>query len=158
MLTFTDSTHFNLQLSAMTATSGDSHPQIGEDKVPSGNENHDNVDTSSSATSKPLIGSDTVETNKDQIDFTKGGVENYKFYPDNPENHRHKYRWVHKEPTKFYDPCEESRQASINCVLRNQEDRSVCQDFFDAYKECRRDFFKKRRDDRVQGKGGWGFW
>lgn len=106
----------------------------------------------------PPIKGDEVEKSKDNIDFTKGGVENFKFYPDNPENHRHKYRWVHKEPSKFYDPCEESRQASINCILRNQEDRSVCQDFFDAYRDCKRDFFKKKRDDRRQGKGGWGFW
>lgn len=102
--------------------------------------------------------SDYVETDKDNVDFTKGGVDNYKFYPDNPENHRHKYRWVNKEPSKFYDPCEESRQASINCVLRNQEDRSVCQDFFDAYKDCRRDFFNKKREDKRKGKRGWGWW
>lgn len=111
--------------------------------------------TKSTVSGKDL---DDVVTDKNEVDFTKGGVDNYKFYPDNPENHRHKYRWVHKEPTKFYDPCEQSRQASINCVLRNQEDRSVCQDFFDAYKECKRDFFKKKREDRVKGKGGWGFW
>ncbi|KAK6463144.1 hypothetical protein DFJ63DRAFT_334701 [Scheffersomyces coipomensis] len=102
--------------------------------------------------------SDTVETSVDKVDFTKGGVENFKFYPDNPENHRHKYRWTMKEPSKFYDPCEESRQASMNCLLRNQTDRLACQDFFDAYKECRKDFFNKKRQDKIDGKGGWGFW
>lgn len=81
---------------------------------------------------------DEVIKDKGKVDFTKGGVENYKFYPDNPVNHRHKYRWSMKEPSKYYDPCEESRQASINCMLRNQEDKTVCQDFFDAYKECKR--------------------
>lgn len=102
--------------------------------------------------------SDEVVKEKSKVDFTKGGVENYKFYPDKPENHRHKYRWAMKEPSKFYDPCEESRQASINCMLRNQEDKLVCQDFFDAYKECRKDFFDKKKKDKRQGKGGWGAW
>lgn len=101
---------------------------------------------------------DEVIKDKDKVDFTKGGVENFKFYPDNPVNHRHKYRWSMKEPSKYYDPCEESRQASINCMLRNQEDKTVCQDFFDAYKECKKDFFNKKKKDRREGKGGWGFW
>lgn len=103
------------------------------------------------------LGSAEVETDKEKVDFTKGNVSEYKFYPDNPENHRHKYKWVNKEPSKYYNPCEESRQASINCVLRNQKDRSVCLDFFEAYRECSRDFFNKRRKDRVEGKKGWGF-
>lgn len=107
---------------------------------------------------KPISPTDEVVKEKSEVDFTKGGVENYKFYPDNPENHRHKYRWAMKEPSKFYDPCEESRQASINCVLRNQEDKLVCQDFFDAYKECRSDFFNKKKKDRREGFGGWGKW
>lgn len=101
---------------------------------------------------------DKVEKDKSQVDFTKGSVSEYKFYPDNPENHRHKYRWAAKEPSKYYDPCEESRQASISCVLRNQEDKSVCQDFFDAYRECQKDFCRKRREDRMAGKAGWGKW
>lgn len=99
--------------------------------------------------------SEKVIADKDKVDFTKGDVNDYKFYPDNPENHRHKYQWVNKEPSKYYNPCEESRQASINCVLRNQKDKSVCQDFFDAYRECSRDFFNKRRQDRINGKRGW---
>lgn len=92
------------------------------------------------------------------IDFTLGSVEEYKFYPDSPKNHKHKYEWANKMPSKFYDPCEESRQASIACVLRNQVDKTVCQDFFDAYRECTRDFFAKKKKDRQEGRGGWGFW
>lgn len=101
--------------------------------------------------------SDEVITDLTKVDFTKGGVDNFKFYPDNPENHRHKYRWSMKEASKFYDPCEESRQASINCVLRNQEDKLVCQEFFDAYKECKKDFFAKRKKDKMSGVKGWGW-
>ncbi|CAK7898100.1 cytochrome c oxidase-assembly factor Cox23p, mitochondrial [[Candida] anglica] len=102
--------------------------------------------------------SEEVIKEKEKVDFTKGGVENFKFYPDNPENHRHKYRWALKEPSKFYDPCEESRQASINCMLRNQEDKLACQDFFAAYRECKADFFSKRKTDKKSGMGGWGKW
>lgn len=104
---------------------------------------------------KQKLDTDDVETDKSKVDFTG---DKLKFYPDNPENHRHKYRWSMKEASKYYDPCEQSRQASMDCVLRNQEDRTVCQDFFDAYKECKQDFFNKRKQDRREGKKGWGFW
>lgn len=102
--------------------------------------------------------SDKVVKDKENINFTEGSVDDFKFYPDNPKNHRHKYRWANKEASKYYDPCEESRQASISCVLRNQKDKSVCQDFFDAYRECSKDFFAKRRQDRREGRKGWGIW
>lgn len=115
------------------------------------NNNEPNPNSSSLKTDK-------VEMDKEKVNFTEGKSENFKFYPDNPENHRHKYRWSMKEPSKYYDPCEESRQASISCMLRNQEDKLVCQEFFDAYRECKKDFFEKRKKDRLQGKGGWGFW
>lgn len=48
-----------------------------------------------------------------------------------------------KEPSKFYDPCEESRMASMDCLYRNQDDKYACQEFFDAYRECRKDFLEK---------------
>lgn len=99
-----------------------------------------------------------IERDKDRVDFTKGSVEEYKFYPDNPKNHRHKYKWAAKEASQYYDPCAESKQASIDCVLRNQEDKTACQEFFDAYRECSKDFFRKKRQDRKDGVLGWGFW
>ena len=72
---------------------------------------------------------DEVEKDKSKVDFTKGNVEEFKFYPDNPKSHRHKYKWSMKEPSKFYDPCEESRMASMDCLYRNQDDKYVCQEF-----------------------------
>lgn len=99
--------------------------------------------------------SDKAETDKTKVNFTENGK--FKFYPDNPEHHRHKYKWSSKEASKFYDPCEESRQASLSCLLRNQDDKYQCQDFFDAYKECRRDFFAKKKRDKQEGKKGWGW-
>ncbi|ODV79900.1 cytochrome C oxidase-assembly factor, mitochondrial precursor [Suhomyces tanzawaensis NRRL Y-17324] len=116
------------------------------------------VDTPKRTEAPIKLESDEVVKDLDKVDFTQGGVDKFKFYPDNPENHRHKYRWSMKGASKFYDPCEESRQASMNCLLRNPDDRTVCQDFFDAYKECKKDFFAKKKQDKREGKKGWGFW
>lgn len=116
----------------------------------------DSTVSSKKPSTEKLI-TDEVEKDTSKIDFTKGNVEEFKFYPDNPKSHRHKYKWSMKEPSKFYDPCEESRMASMDCLYRNQDDKYVCQEFFDAYRECRKDFFRKKREDRVQGKKGWGW-
>lgn len=117
-----------------------------------------NLSTTLNPTMGDKIESDKAVTDRSKVDFTEGGVESFKFYPDKPENHRHKYRWSSKEASKYYDPCEESRQASISCLLRNQRDKLVCQDFFDAYRECTKDFFRKKREDKSKGKKGWGAW
>ncbi|RLV91659.1 Cytochrome c oxidase-assembly factor COX23 mitochondrial [Spathaspora sp. JA1] len=124
--------------------------------------------TSPSVTAKTLkrqtqiandFSDDTVVKDKSQINFTQGdNPDKFKFYPDNPESHRHKYKWSMKEPSKFYDPCEESRMASMHCLWRNQDDKYACQEFFDAYRECKKDFFAKKKKDRLEGKHGWGFW
>lgn len=103
--------------------------------------------SNASRSDSPVVTSKAPET----------GGERLKFYPDEPLSVKHKYSWSSKEPSKFYDPCQECRQASLDCVLRNQEDRTVCQDFFDAYKECKKDFFDKRRAEKRVGKGGWGW-
>ncbi|KAG7195253.1 Mitochondrial copper homeostasis protein [Scheffersomyces spartinae] len=113
-------------------------------------------DTAASTLSTTASDAEVV-TDKQKVDFTKGGPDKFKFYPDNPTNHKHKYNWVMKEPTKFYDPCEESRQASMDCMLRTQ-DKSDCEDFFKAYRECKADFFANKRKEKIEGKGGWGFW
>ncbi|KAG7662222.1 COX23 [[Candida] subhashii] len=132
-----------------------SPPEIREDNSPRTTSSDIDTKPLVSSTSETFVESDKVITDKSKVDFTANGK--FKFYPDNPEHHRHKYKWTSKEPSKFYDPCEESRQASISCLLRNQDDKYQCQDFFDAYRECKQDFFAKKKKDRLEGRKGWGW-
>ncbi|RKP31612.1 hypothetical protein METBISCDRAFT_26416 [Metschnikowia bicuspidata] len=119
--------------------------------------NTEKTDKTARSGEPALLGSAQKIKEAHKIDFAQGSVDEFKFYPDNPKNHKHRYKWTNKLPSQFYDPCEESRQASIDCVLRNQADKSVCQDFFDAYRECTKDFFAKRKKDMREGRRGWGF-
>lgn len=60
-----------------------------------------------------------------------------------------------KIPTKFYTDCQSEHSASLECSITNYENKHVvCQPFFDAYKECRREEQKRRRDEMLK-KMGW---
>lgn len=115
--------------------------------------------------SAPVLKKDTAPSTKDQphnakngsVNFTAGSPDEYKFYPDEPLHVKHKYAWISKEPSKFYDPCQECRKASLDCIMRNQKDRLVCLDFFEAYRDCKKDFFANRAKEKRLGKGGWGW-
>ncbi|KAI6154311.1 hypothetical protein EDD17DRAFT_1738299, partial [Pisolithus thermaeus] len=40
--------------------------------------------------------------------------------------------------SKHTDPCEDAAKASLKCMDRNQYDKDKCQDFFQAYRDCKR--------------------
>lgn len=101
---------------------------------------------------------DELNSQKDlkSVDFTNGNtsktpgeaIENYSFYPDHPENALHKYLFALKQPGQYYDPCEESKKMSFKCLERNQDDKYQCQEFFDAYKECKKSWSAAKRMSR----------
>ncbi|TYJ58323.1 cytochrome c oxidase-assembly factor COX23, mitochondrial [Cryptococcus floricola] len=57
-----------------------------------------------------------------------------------------------KTVSKFVDPCEEARKASLLCLEKTHYNRSECFDFFTAYKNCKSNWMAQRREDRVKGR------
>ncbi|ODV58359.1 Cox23p ASCRUDRAFT_24973, partial [Ascoidea rubescens DSM 1968] len=95
----------------------------------------------------------TIETDKSKVDFTKGkGISDFKFYPDNPTNEIHRLKFLAKEPSRYYDPCSESSKMSINCLQETNYDREICQEYIDAYKECKRAWTHKMKQDKFNGR------
>ncbi|KAM7218840.1 hypothetical protein V8F06_005720 [Rhypophila decipiens] len=43
-----------------------------------------------------------------------------------------------KPRSEFLDPCQEAAQRSIRCLNRNDGDRTFCQDYFQAYRDCKK--------------------
>jgi len=66
-------------------------------------------------------------------------------YPD-PTSKAEKDAFRTKGSSKFYDPCAHASQASMKCLDKNNYDRSKCQEAFDAYKECKRQWVGKDSD------------
>jgi cytochrome c oxidase assembly protein subunit 23 len=94
-----------------------------------------------------------VETDKEKVDFTSGGK--LKFYPDDPKDDAHAEAFKLKEPTEFYDPCAIASEMSLKCLQRNDYDRSKCMEYFSAYRECKKAWMEKRREDRRSGRFFW---
>jgi len=89
----------------------------------------------------------------DQVNFTKGSVDQYKFYPDNPTSEENKRKFASKEPSKYFDPCNQSAQMSIRCLENNDYNKDMCHEYFKAYRECKKEWLQKRREDRYKGNG-----
>ncbi|GAA5956256.1 hypothetical protein JCM8115_001669 [Rhodotorula mucilaginosa] len=53
--------------------------------------------------------------------------------------------------TKFADPCALAREESMKCLDKNAYDKSKCTRFFEAYRDCKKDWLSQRREDRRAG-------
>ncbi|KAK4129883.1 hypothetical protein BT67DRAFT_354977, partial [Trichocladium antarcticum] len=40
--------------------------------------------------------------------------------------------------SEFLDPCQEAAARSIRCLHRNGGDRSLCSDYFQVYRDCKK--------------------
>ncbi|PCH44230.1 hypothetical protein WOLCODRAFT_123241 [Wolfiporia cocos MD-104 SS10] len=63
-----------------------------------------------------------------------------------PENYLNKFKG--KAVSKFEDPCAAAAKASMECLNRNDYDRAKCTDFFQAYRDCKKEWMEQRKADR----------
>ncbi|GAA5870713.1 hypothetical protein JCM1840_006782 [Sporobolomyces johnsonii] len=54
--------------------------------------------------------------------------------------------------TKFADPCAVAREESMKCLDRHAYDKPKCNEFFQAYRDCKKEWLNQRREDRRAGK------
>ncbi|KAH0425296.1 cytochrome c oxidase-assembly factor cox23 [Colletotrichum camelliae] len=60
-----------------------------------------------------------------------------------------------KDMSEYYDPCQEFAQKSIRCLHRNGGDRSMCGDYFQAYRDCKKAWLEKKKEERKKNGGWW---
>ncbi|KAK0648928.1 hypothetical protein B0T16DRAFT_456378 [Cercophora newfieldiana] len=65
-----------------------------------------------------------------------------------PWNAETKAKFKSKNRSEFLDPCQESASRSIQCLRRNDGDRSMCQDYFQAYRDCKKLWTDKRNEEK----------
>ncbi|KAL2045840.1 hypothetical protein ABVK25_012022 [Lepraria finkii] len=49
-----------------------------------------------------------------------------------------------KEYSKYLDPCQEAASRSMKCLHRNGGDRQLCTDYFQAYRDCKKQWMTER--------------
>ncbi|ETS04613.1 hypothetical protein MKX07_002844 [Trichoderma sp. CBMAI-0711] len=70
---------------------------------------------------------------------------------DGPWTDETKQKFNSKSKSEFYDPCQEAAQRSYKCLYRNNGDKSMCGEYFQAYRDCKQAWVEKRRKE----KGTW---
>lgn len=63
-----------------------------------------------------------------------------------------KRKFASKIPSKHFNPCEELSKMSWECLARNNYDKTMCKDYFAAFRECKGIWLKERREDRAKGR------
>lgn len=93
-----------------------------------------------------------AQTDKTRVNFTPDSqdTESYKYYPDDPESTWNRFRFQAKGDSQYFDPCEESSKLSMKCLELNNYDRDLCHEYFDAYRECKKQWLQSRRRDKSQ--------
>ncbi|KAJ1722331.1 hypothetical protein LPJ53_003241 [Coemansia erecta] len=56
-----------------------------------------------------------------------------------------------KKSSKFVDPCAIEAKASFKCLDDNNYDKTMCTDYFIAYRECKQMWIAERRRARRNG-------
>ncbi|KAJ2783978.1 Mitochondrial copper homeostasis protein [Coemansia javaensis] len=56
-----------------------------------------------------------------------------------------------KKSSRFMDPCAIEAKASYKCLDDNGYDKSLCTEWFEAYRACKRAWVAERRKARLDG-------
>lgn len=87
------------------------------------------------------------------VDFTPDNNDpsSYRYFPDDPNSPAALIKTRVKDPSQYYDPCEESARMSRQCLEDHWQDKdakqakAACKQFFEAYKDCKAMWIKQRR-------------
>lgn len=63
-----------------------------------------------------------------------------------------KARFENKSKSEFFDPCQEAAERSLRCLRRNDYDKAFCGDYFQAYRDCKKQWITRWREDRAKEK------
>ncbi|KAJ5889971.1 hypothetical protein N7504_010781 [Penicillium tannophilum] len=70
--------------------------------------------------------------------------------PSQPETHdkawvKAERQFANKTASQFYDPCQDFADRSLKCLKRNGYDREMCGDYFQAYRDCKKNWLNQKK-------------
>ncbi|KAF7937705.1 uncharacterized protein EAE97_007501 [Botrytis byssoidea] len=72
---------------------------------------------------------------------------------ENPWDKETSQKFESKRPGEYFDPCQEAASRSLKCLARNGGDRDMCTDYFQAYRDCKKQWIEQRKE--AKRKAGW---
>ncbi|KAI0995075.1 hypothetical protein K3495_g13106 [Podosphaera aphanis] len=68
-----------------------------------------------------------------------------------------KARFQSKRPGEYMDPCQEAASKSLKCLNRNGGDKDMCIDYFQAYRDCKKQWLTEMSEAKKRDSKSW-FW
>lgn len=68
--------------------------------------------------------------------------------PETPWNDAAAAKFEGKQFSQYFDPCQEAAARSLRCLHRNGGDREMCSDFFQAYRDCKKQWTTERKEEK----------
>ncbi|KAI5783548.1 cytochrome c oxidase-assembly factor cox-23 [Geopyxis carbonaria] len=73
--------------------------------------------------------------------------------PEVPAEDQSEYQKGHKQfntkqRSEYFDPCQEAANRSYRCLARNQGDKDMCADYFQAYRDCKKRWTDERKEEK----------
>lgn len=59
-----------------------------------------------------------------------------------------------KKESAYVDPCQEAADRSLKCLRRNGGARDMCMDYFDAYRDCKKNWLAQVKEAKRK-EGRW---
>ncbi|KAF1815482.1 hypothetical protein P152DRAFT_455196 [Eremomyces bilateralis CBS 781.70] len=53
-----------------------------------------------------------------------------------------------KQLSKYMDPCQEAANRSLKCLARNGGEKEMCNDYFLAYRDCKKQWLEDRNKNK----------
>ena len=66
--------------------------------------------------------------------------------------------YANGQHVKFLTNCKKQHRDSLDCIERNYQDRAACNDFFQAYKTCRKEENEQRKAANGNSRASGWFW
>ncbi|KMK54491.1 hypothetical protein Y699_06135 [Aspergillus fumigatus Z5] len=63
-------------------------------------------------------------------------------------------KFANKHASEYYDPCQDFADRSLKCMKRNAFDKDMCGDYFQAYRDCKKEWSQNSPERSKHGAQG----
>ena len=74
---------------------------------------------------------------------------------ESPWDSKTREKFESKQPGEYLDPCQEAASRSLKCLHRNGGDREMCTDYFQAYRDCKKEWIAARKEAKRKERKAW---
>ncbi|KAH8602737.1 hypothetical protein B0O99DRAFT_679726 [Bisporella sp. PMI_857] len=71
---------------------------------------------------------------------------------ETPWDSKTSQQFENKRPGEFLDPCQDVASRSIKCLHRNGGNKEMCTDYFQAYRDCKKQWLNERKEAKAKVK------